>query len=225
MKPGPEYKYIAFYDLDHTILTDNSATHLINEARKRGVMSRGHFRHAIWLSILYKLGIGDSTKMIVRMLSWLRGLDLEMINQLCVEVFQKQIVHKIRPEILETMDLHRSEGAAVVLLSSASEPICFPVGNHLGMDDIICSRLESRNGILTGNTLENLVFGSEKKNRMLTYCADKEQDPADAYYYGDSNTDRHVMEAVGFPVAVNPDRKLCRLALDRNWPILMRERA
>ncbi len=71
------FKYLAFYDLDHTILVDNSATHLINEARKRGVMTEKHFRHAVWLSILYKLGIGNSTKMIIRMLSWLKGLNEE----------------------------------------------------------------------------------------------------------------------------------------------------
>jgi HAD superfamily hydrolase (TIGR01490 family) len=225
VKPATKHTYLVFYDLDHTILTDNSATHLINEAKKRGVMSKKHFRHAIWLSILYKLGIGDSATMILRMLTWLNGLELEMINRLCLDVFDEQIVHKIRPEILGTMERHHAEGAAVILLSSASEPICFPIGHYLEMDDIICTRLESRNGVLTGNTLEKLVYGSEKKDRMLQYCTGHQQDPARAWYYGDSHPDRHVMEAVGYPVAVNPDKKLCKLALKRNWPILLRDRA
>jgi len=49
-------EYIAFYDLDHTILSVNSATALVEESIKRGVMTSGQYRHAIWLSILYKLG-------------------------------------------------------------------------------------------------------------------------------------------------------------------------
>ena len=49
------FNYTAFYDLDHTILEGNSATHLVQEAHQRGVMTERQFRHAIWLSILYKL--------------------------------------------------------------------------------------------------------------------------------------------------------------------------
>ena len=119
MTRGTIFKYIAFYDLDHTILVDNSATHLINEARRRGIMSEQHFRQAVWLSLLYKLGIGDSSKMIVRMLSWLKGLREDLINQLCIEVFNEQIIQKIRPEILATFEEHRSRKGAVVLLSSS----------------------------------------------------------------------------------------------------------
>jgi HAD superfamily hydrolase (TIGR01490 family) len=225
MKTGDRFKYIAFYDLDHTILVDNSATHLINEARKRGVMSEKHFRHAVYLSILYKLGIGDSAKMITLMLSWLKGLREDMIRELCIEVFNGLIVEKIRPEILSTFDEHRSRHGAVVLLSSASEPICEPVSRHLKMDDVICSRLETSGGLFTGKILGRLVYGEEKERRLLSYCSDHGYDPAEAFYYGDSFTDHHVMATVGFPIAVDPDRKLCRLAMENNWPILVRNRA
>jgi HAD superfamily hydrolase (TIGR01490 family) len=218
-------QYIAFYDLDHTILEENSATNLIHVARKRGIMSERHFRHAVWLSILYKLGIGDSTKMILRMLTWLKGLSETMIRDLCLEVFEDQIVHMIRPQIVETMEEHRKKGGALVLLSSASEPICSPVSVHLELDDVICSRLQTENGTLTGKTIGNLVYGVEKKVRLLEYCKANEQDPSKAYYYGDSHTDRYVMESVGFPVAVDPDKRLCRIAEERNWPILARNRA
>ena len=218
------FSYIAFYDLDHTILKDNSATHLVHVARARGIMSEKHFRQAVWLSILYKLGIGDSTKMIIRMLGWIRGLKVSDVERLCEEVFADQIRHQVRPEIRETLRKHRENGGAVVLLSSASEPICRPVVRHLGMDDLICSILESRDGLLTGKTVGKLVYEREKKVRMLQYCADKDQDPRLAYYYGDSFTDQYVMEAVGFPVAVDPDRRLLRIARQKDWEILLRER-
>lgn len=219
------FKYLAFYDLDHTILEDNSATHLINEARKRGVMTEKHFRHAVWLSILYKLGVGNSTKMIIRMLSWLKGLNEGLVTQLSMEVFNEQIIHKIRPEILETLEEHRAQNGALILLSSASEPICLPVSNHLKFDDTICSRLESNQGILSGKTLGNLVYGKEKTIRMLAYCKQHGHNPKEAYYYGDSFTDAHVMASVGNPIAVDPDKKLCKIALEKNWPILLRNRA
>jgi len=217
----PDFKHIAFYDLDHTILDGNSATHLVQEAHKRGVMSEKQYRHAVWLSVLYKLNIGDPTRMINRMLSWLKGLKEESIMQLSREIFEEHIKETIRPPVVETIREHRKKGRAVVLLSSASTPICQPVSRHLGLDDIICTRLESENGILTGRTSGKLVYAAEKKVRMLDYCRKKECDPMDAWYYGDSYTDKFVMEAVGNPVAVSPDMRLLKIARRKHWPILL----
>lgn len=216
----PSFNYTAFYDLDHTILDGNSATHLVQEARKRGVMSERQFRHAIWLSLLYKLHIGEPIRMINRMLSWLKGLKEESIMQLSKEIFDQMIKDTIRPEILETIREHRANKGAVVLLSSATTPICLPVSHYLELDDMICTRLESVDGILTGRTIGRLVYGPEKKVRMIEFCREKKFDPRSAWYYGDSYTDRYVMEAVGHPVAVSPDKGLLKIASRNNWPIL-----
>ena len=217
------FKYVAFYDLDHTLLVVNSATHLVEEARKRGIMRIKQYRHAVYLSIIYKLGLGNPTKMINRMLTWLKGLSTKLIGDLCVEVFESHLVQSIRPEILRTMEDHRSQNGAVVLLSSATLPVCAPIIDHLQLDDLICTHLEEKNGILTGKTSGALVYGSEKKNRMISYCREYGYDVSTAYYYGDSHTDRYVMEAVGKPVAVNPDKKLLKIATRLNWPILVKK--
>ncbi len=225
MDSRKKFNYIAFYDLDHTILEDNSATHLVYEARERGIMGKKLFRHAVLLSILYKLGIGNSTKMIIRMLSWLKDLRADTIYQLCEEVFSKHIVGKFRPEILETIQEHRSSKGGVVLLSSASDPICKPVAKYLEMDDLICTQLESNDGILTGTTRGKLVYAKEKETRLRSYCKEHGYSEADAYYYGDSFTDEHVMKAVGHPIAVDPDKKLLKIALKNGWPIMSRTRS
>ena len=215
------YPYTAFYDLDHTILDGNSATHLVQEARKRGVMSERQYRHAVWLSILYKLDMGNPTRIINRMLSWLKGVEEADITALAQEIFDHIIKETIRPEILETIREHRAQKAKVVLLSSATTLICQPVTLYLELDEMICTRLESESGILTGHTHGKLVYGPEKKVRMLAYCHENNYDPREAWYYGDSHTDKYIMEAVGFPVAVSPDKKLLRIANRNNWPILL----
>lgn len=217
-------EYIAFYDLDHTILTGNSATALVEESRKRGVMSPGQYRHAVWLALLYKLNLGDPVKMITRMLSWLKDLKESEIKLLCEEIYQTIIQETIRPEILQSFEMHRSSGAAVVLLSSATEPICDVVVSHLELDAMICTRLETINGVFTGFTEGKLVYGAEKKHRMQKFCNEHAYDPGKAWYYGDSFTDRHVMEAVGNPVAVSPDRGLKKISVRRKWPILVDDR-
>jgi len=217
-------EYIAFYDLDHTILSGNSATTLVEVSRKRGIMTPDQYRHAVWLSILYKLNLGDPVKMISRMLTWLKGLMEDEIKLLCKEIYHASIKHSLRPEILESFTLHRSAGAAVVLLSSATTPICEVVSEDLQMDEVICTRLQTKNGAFTGLTEGKLVYGAEKKHRMLRFCEDQQSDPQKAWYYGDSYTDQHVMKAVGNPVAVSPDKRLKRIARKHNWPILADDR-
>ena len=217
----PDFAYPAFYDLDHTILEGNSATYLVQEARLRGVMTERQYRYAVWLSILYKLNIGEPIRMIDRMLSWLKGLKEASIIKLSQEIFDTIIQETIRPEILESIREHQAKKAAVILLSSATTPICQPVTRFLKLDDLICTELEAENGILTGNTQGKLVYGPEKKVRMLAFCQGKEYNPREAWYYGDSYTDRYVMEAVGFPVAVSPDKKLLKIAKRNDWPILL----
>jgi len=218
------FRYVAFYDLDHTILTGNSATSLVEVARKRGIMTPRQFRHAVYLSLIYKLDLGNPTKMINRMLTWLKGLEEASIRALCSEVFSTQLVETIRPEILQSLDKHRKENGAVVLLSSATAPICEPASQYLKLDETICTHLESIDGILTGHTRGKLVYGKEKKNQMLSFCKARGHDPKLAYYYGDSHTDQYVMEAVGFPVAVSPDKRLRKIASRKNWPIIAPDR-
>jgi len=213
--------YTAFYDLDHTILDGNSATHLVMEARKQGIMSEKQYRQAVWLSLLYKLGLGEPSRMINRMLSWLKGLKEADIIALTQEIFDTTIKDTIRPEILETIREHRSKNGSVVLLSSATNPICQPVTQYMGLDAMICTQLESRGGILTGHTSGKLVYGPEKRVRLLAFCRDRGIDPKKAWYYGDSYTDKYVMEAVGHPVAVSPDKRLLRIAKRKHWPILV----
>lgn len=213
-------EYVAFFDLDHTILRGNSATYLVEMARQKGIMTPGRYRQAVFLSMIYKLRIGDPVRMIDRMLSWVNGLAIPTVEDLCREIFLQYLKGSIRPEILDTMEDHRKNRGSVVLLSSATSFICAPVSDYLGMDDVICTRLESKNGILTGHTLGKLVYGTEKRDRMLSFCREKKLDPAEAFYYGDSYTDLHVMKAVGRPVAVSPDRRLHKLATSSSWPVL-----
>lgn len=214
------YNYVAFYDLDRTILKVNSATAMVEEARQRGLMNPKQFRHALFLSILYKLDLGNPTKMINRMLTWLKGQEEASIRQLCLDVFNNVLIDTIRPEILKSMEEHRNSKGAIILLSSASSLICKPVSNHLRLDEVICTQLETTNGVLTGHTKGKLIYGKEKRKQMLSFCKIHHFEPADSYYYGDSHTDQYVMEAVGNPVAVSPDKRLLKLARTKKWPII-----
>ena len=158
------------------------------------------------------------------MLSWLTGLRESEIKLLCEEIYNTSIKETLGPEILESIEMHRSSGGALVLLSSATEPICEVVARHLHLDAVICTQLETMNATFTGHTRGKLVYGAEKKHRMLSFCNEHDSDAKKAWYYGDSHTDRHVMESVGHPVAVSPDKGLKKIAIRQKWPILVDNR-
>ena len=122
------------------------------------------------------------------------------------------------------MKSHRENGGALILLSSATSLICEPVSKHLQLDEVISTHLETVQGKLTGFTQGNLVYGKEKRVQMQSFCEKNNYEPADAFYYGDSHTDFHVMEAVGNPVAVAPDKRLLKIAKARGWTVVAQDR-
>jgi len=149
----------------------------------------------------------------------LKGLSSEEINNLTERVVNRHLKRAIRPEIISEIFYHRENHADVVILSSVMMEICRLIGSHLGMDDIICTKLEENNGVYTGLPETRFCFRDEKRVRMADYCELNNYKLSEAYYYGDSIADLPALEIVGNPVCISPDRKLRNVALSRNWRI------
>lgn len=213
-------RYAAFFDLDHTILNINSGKVLIRKAYRNGLLSRPELLRAFWLSITYKLKLGNTVSLLEKMVSWIKGKKEESLDSLAKEVFDNNLVDAIREDIRTEIRLHKKEGAVTAILSSSILPLCSRVAANLEIDDILCSELEINDGIYTGKTETNLCFGKEKAIRLTDYCLKKNIDPSESYYYGDSIDDFHALSIVGNPVCVNPDKKLRKIAKSRGWRII-----
>ena len=153
------------------------------------------------------------------MAGWLKGLSEDTIKKLSEELFFSSLSHAIRPEIYSEIRYHKERNAKVVILSSAIQFVCLPLAKLLGIDDVICSELEVRDGVFTGRFVGNLCYGDEKVNRLKVYCDEMNCSLEKAYYYADSISDFQALDAVGYPVCVNPDKKLAKVAGEKNWTI------
>jgi HAD superfamily hydrolase (TIGR01490 family) len=213
-------KYFAFFDLDRTIINANSGKLLMQYAYKKGLVTKKDLLKAIWLSVIFRLNLMDTLKIIDKMVSWLKGGSETAINELSQEIFSNEIIHSVRNEISSEISFHKREGAGVVILSSAIFPICKQVADYLSMDDVICSNLEVYGGFYTGHVAGKLCFGSEKAIRLVDYCKSKGINARLAWYYGDAISDLQVLSSVGTAVCVSPDRKLKRIALRKGWRII-----
>jgi HAD superfamily hydrolase (TIGR01490 family) len=211
--------YFAFFDLDHTITKSVSGKELVIGAYKRGLMSRSDLAGAFLLSLTFRMKLLDPMKAINKMGGWVKGIPTEKMESLCSEIFSEVLLPSVYPQIKDEIKLHKENNARLIILSSSLIPVCRKMAEYLGMDDILCSGLESVNGILTGQPEGKFCFGDEKGVRLKHYCEKYNSKLQDAWYYGDALLDLPALSIVGNPVCINPERKLASVARKRGWKI------
>jgi len=211
--------YVAFFDLDKTILSINSGKILVKKARKSGLMSSSDFLTALYYSLLYKFHLKNTDEIISGMGKWLNGIEVGKVVDLCESIVKGFLVPAIRPEIIEEFNFHRGRNAELVILSSAMSQICLPVGHFLNFDSVICTEMQEINGTFTGLPQTKFCFQDEKRYQIIKYCELMSYSKEDAYYYGDSIADLPALETVGNPVCISPDKKLKKIARSNEWKI------
>ncbi len=213
------FSYIAFFDLDRTISNAISGNALAFKAVGKGYMKAADIATALWYYFVYLAGLGDAAKIMDKMVSWVKGLSVEILNDLCSEATRDIVIPSIHTEVADELRMHKSNNAGTVILSSTLEPVCRGVADHLKMDDIICSRLEVKDGHLTGKPLGKLCYGEEKLRCLNEYCEKINSTPAQSWYYADAFVDLPALKLVGHPVCINPERKLAKIAGKEGWEI------
>jgi HAD superfamily hydrolase (TIGR01490 family) len=211
--------YFAFFDLDHTITSSVSGKELVLGAFKKGLMSRTDLISAIFLSLAHKLNLVNPSEAINKMGSWVKGINVGSMENLCSEVFKEVLLPSVYPEAKNEIRLHKERNAGLIILSSSLSPICQSMAEYLGMDDILCSGLESVDGVLTGKSTGKFCFSEEKAVRLRQYCEKNNSKLQDAWYYGDAFVDLPALSIVGNPVCINPERKLEKIAKKNGWKI------
>jgi HAD superfamily hydrolase (TIGR01490 family) len=151
--------------------------------------------------------------------NWLGGMKLDTLSSIGEEAVERFLLNSIYPEAYDAIESHKSNGAEIAILSSALSEICHPVASHLGIGNVICTEMESGNGLLTGSPSGSYCYGPEKRRRIEEFCNLNGFDRSTAWYYADSISDLPALETVGNPVCVNPERALRKIAREKNWQI------
>ncbi|HEX7492678.1 MAG TPA: HAD-IB family hydrolase [Bacteroidales bacterium] len=212
--------YIVFFDLDLTITKSISGRALARAAYRKGLIAHRNLINAIFLSLLFRLRLKDPLKLLDQMVSWVKGISERTIVDLCSEVFHEVLFPSVYKEAIAEIEFHKANNAKVVILSSALTTVCQEMANNLNIDDIICSELEVYDGIMTGRPIGHLCFGEEKAVRLKEYCEKYNSSRSEAWFYGDSISDLPALNAAGKAVCINPDKKLKKTALKKDWKIL-----
>jgi len=141
------------------------------------------------------------------------------VKQIVRETLDDVLTPIIYAEALELIEQHRLAGRKTVIVSSSPIETVEPIGEHLGVDDVIATRARlDADGRYTGE-LEFYAYGAHKAEAIREMAVAEGLDLAGSYAYSDSITDLPILELVGHPVAVNPDRELTRVAREREWDV------
>jgi HAD superfamily hydrolase (TIGR01490 family) len=212
--------YVAFFDLDETLLAKNSGRVFWDYCIENKIYSAGDVGYLGFALFKFLLGIDDTEDFVRTWASVFKGWSQEKMEEVTRELFDLRIKQVIRQGAEAEVKKHKVAGARTVILSASTRYVCEPVKNHLAMDEALCTALAIQDGKFTGTLASPYIFGEQKYLSALSYAQEHGYDLSKCYYYGDAYTDRFVMEAVGFPVCVTPDKKLRAHAAQKNWSVV-----
>jgi HAD superfamily hydrolase (TIGR01490 family) len=211
-------KIAAFFDVDGTLLPGTFG---------EGIFIRYLLDHKVltWKHMARYLVCVLSGGGFFRRLAWernkmyLKGLEAEVAREWAQRCFRDRVLQRLSNKGLAAVGDHLRRGHSVYLVSASLIDLVEPLQEYLHAHGVLATRLASEAGYLNGNTRGGFVYG-QRKVELLHQCASQcNIDLDQSFAYSDHHSDIPLLEMVGHPVAVNPDKKLHRHAVKRGWPV------
>ena len=212
----------AFFDLDKTIIAKSSTLAYGPSFYQNGLITRSDAIRSVAAQLLFTRH-GASHQRMERIKNQVtqvcRGWPVDRVSEIVTRHLDELILPYIYDEARVLLNQHRHAGQDVIIVSTSGQEMVGPIGAVLGAALVIATRMEIADGRYTGQ-IEFYAYGEAKAQRVRELAAERGYRLADCFAYSDSVTDVPMLEAVGRPHAVNPDRALRRLAVRRGWPVL-----
>jgi HAD superfamily hydrolase (TIGR01490 family) len=212
----------AFFDLDRTVIRRSSALALAPAFRRHGLISRLDLAKSAFWQVLFVLRGASAERVRAAAEDGMRILDgfsVEDMRRLVGDAMEPVLRPLVYEEPLALLRRHRERGERVYIVSATLQEIVELVAEDLGFDGAIGSTCEIVDGVYTGRSLR-AAHGVGKADALRELAAAEGIDLAASTAYSDSYSDVPFLEAVGYPVAANPDPKLRRIARERGWKIV-----
>ncbi len=209
----------AFFDMDKTILSQNSATLFMRHRYQSGDLGNVDLLKGLGAYLQYKLGILDIRSWTLGLLVQFRGQSERQLEEEAIVWVEDTVVETIYPEARQLVREHADAGHVVAIVSGATRFVVRPIADCLGVEHMLYTRLEVEDGVFTGRVIEPICFEEGKIYWLQQFIEENGIDLAKSHFYTDSITDLPLLDIVGHPVATNPDPLLYRTAVKRRWPV------
>lgn len=212
----------AFFDLDKTIIAKSSTLAFSRPFYEGGLISRKSVLRSGYAQFVFLLGKVDHDQM-ERMRKYLSeqaaGWDVQTVKDIVADTLHHIVDPLVYDEAVSLIEDHHAAGHDVVIVSTSGSEVVEPIGGMLGADHVIATKMIQQDGRYTGE-IEFYAYAANKAEAIRELAGREGYDLAASFGYSDSATDLPMLEAVGQPHAVNPDKALRRVAVERGWPVL-----
>lgn len=213
----------AFFDLDKTVIARSSGLAFGRDLYREGFINKRVLMRGIAAQFVYLMVGADENKMEQmreKVLAMTKGWDRNKVVEIIEEVMGDVITPIIFSEAMDLIREHQEQGRKVYIVSSSPEEVVVPIGKLLEVDGVIASRGKVDDEGRYVGELEFYCYGPHKADAIQALAEREGIDLTGSYAYSDSATDIPMLEVVGRPHAVNPDRSLRKEAETRDWPVL-----
>ena len=217
---GPQGAHVgAFFDFDGTLIHGYSAALYFQERlANRDVSSKELIGMIVEVFNMQQRG-HDVTRLVGVGLGALRGTALADLEEFGQQLFRTRISGKLYPDARRLVLAHLRAGHTVALASSATRFQAQAAAEDLGIEHLLVTEVESRDGIITGRVDGPILWGAGKAAAVEAFADEHELDLGESYAYGNGGEDVLYLEKVGRPRPLNADSSLTQAANERGWPV------
>jgi HAD superfamily hydrolase (TIGR01490 family) len=219
-------RHLAAFDLENTLIASNVvASYSWLASRRLPAEDRMHFvvKTLLEAPALLKLDRKDRSDFLRHFYRRYKGAPVDQIDADSLAMFSEFILTKSFPAGIRRVREHRRLGHRTVLITGALDFVVKPLEPLF--DDIVCAHLTVRHDRYTGELDDVPPTGETRAQALADYAAAQGLELSQSVAYADSSSDLPMLEAVGFPVAVNPETRLATIARKRGWLVENFEKA
>jgi HAD superfamily hydrolase (TIGR01490 family) len=220
--PDDRPKSAAFFDLDKTVIAKSSTLAFSRPFFRNGLINRRAVLKGAYAQFVFAASGADADqveRIRAHLAALCTGWDVAQVRSIVEETLHDIVDPLVYAEATELVAAHKAEGRDVVIVSASGAEVVSPIAEMVGATHSIGTRMVAANGRYTGE-IEFYCYGENKAAAIKELAAERGYDLAECLAYSDSITDLPMLEAVGHPTVVNPDKGLRALAAERDWPVL-----
>ena len=209
----------AIFDYDGTLIAGYSILAFLKErVRQRELGAADLLRTAVSVA-QSALGKIDSRELITRGIHEWNGRSLADLEALGERLFERELRDRIYPEMRALVAEHHRQKHVVAIATSAAPFQVAAVARELGIEHVLCTRLEQRDGLLTGKSSGPVLWGRAKAEAVREFARQQHVDLRRSYFYADGDEELALMREVGHPCPTNPRPLLAAEAGREGWPV------
>ena len=219
---GLPVRTAAFFDLDKTVIAKSSTLAFSKPFFDQGLINRQTVLKSAYAQFLFLMSGADHEQM-DRMRSYITnmctGWNVEQVKSIVGETLHEIVDPLVFAEAANLIADHKLCGRDVVVVSASGEEIVAPIARALGATHAMATRMVVEDGKYTGE-VAFYCYGEGKVEAIKELAAREGYALEHCYAYSDSITDLPMLESVGHPTVVNPDRALRKESVARGWPVV-----